>query len=173
VVNPYGWIVNNSGYIPSLEWPELNDLRADIDREERRRREERERERRLRAERLAACRALLDETDAVHLLRLMNEHLLRGRGVVEQSEDQLRESSAVARLRWLGPDRDDGLLTGEPLEISVVATTTPEGEAHLSVIGDSTVARGVRVVGELKSALIRAFRHPARLGAGRPGAGSL
>jgi hypothetical protein len=29
------------------------------------------------------------------------------------------------------------------------------------------------VVGELKSALIRAFRHPARLGAGRPGAGSL
>ena len=155
-------------YTPSTEWPELNDVRADIDREERRRREERERERRLRAERLELCRALLEQTDAVHLLRLMNEHLLRGRGVIEQSEDQQRDSSAAARLRWLGPDRDDGLLTGEPLEIAVVATTTPEGEPHLSVLGDSTVARGVRSTAELKSALIRAFRHPARLaGSGR------
>lgn len=153
-------------YTPCYEWPELNDLRADIEREERRRREERERERRLRAERLMACRALLEETGAVHLLRLMNEHLLRGRGVVEQSEDQQRDSSAVARLRWLGPDRDDGLLTGEPLEISVVSTTTPDGEAYLSIVGDSTVARGVRTVSELKSALIRAFRHPARPGGG-------
>jgi hypothetical protein len=92
----------------------------------------------------------------------MNEYLLRGRGVVEQSEEQVHESSAAARLRWLGPDRDDGLLTGEPLEISVVAACTPEGEAHLSVIGDSTVARGVRSQSELKSALLRAFRHPAR-----------
>jgi hypothetical protein len=149
-------------FTPSYEWPELNDLRADIDREERRRRDDRERERRLRAERLAACRALLDETSAVHLLRLMNDHLLRGRGVVEQSEDQQREPSAAARLRWLGPDRDDGLLTGEPLEINVVAATTPEGEAHLAIAGDSTVARGVRDQAELKSALIRAFRHPGR-----------
>jgi len=144
------------------EWPELNDLRADFEREERRRREERERERRLRAERLDACRALLDETDAVHLLRLMNEYLLRGRGVVEQSEDQQRESSAAARLRWNGPDRDDGLLTGEPLEIAIIATTTPDGQALLSVVGDSTVARGVRTQADLKPALIRAFRHPAR-----------
>jgi hypothetical protein len=135
-------------YTPSREWPELNDLRADIDNEERRRREERERERKLRAERLEACRQLLEETEAAHLLRLMNEYLLRGRG--------------VARLRWNGPDRDDGLLTGEPLEIAVVATTTPEGQAHLSVSGDSTVARGVRSQADLKSALIRAFRHPAR-----------
>ena len=158
---------------PSHEWPELNDLRADIEREERRRRDERERERRLRAERLDACRQLLDDTGAVHLLRLMNEHLLRGRGVVEQSEDQQRESTATARLRWLGPDRDDGLLTGEPLEIAVIATTTPEGQAHLSVVGDSTVARGVSSSGELKSALIRAFRHPARQpGSGRTGAGA-
>lgn len=161
----------DSGF--STEWPELNDLRADIEREERRRREDYERERRLRAERLAACRTLLDETDAVHLLRLMNEHLLRGRGVVEQSEDQQRESSAVARLRWLGPDRDDGLLTGEPLEIAVIATTNPDGESGLAVTGDSTVARGVRSTAELKSALIRAFRHPARpASVGRaPGAG--
>jgi hypothetical protein len=149
---------------PSREWPELNDLRADLDREERRRRDDRERERLLRAERLALCRELIEATNAVHLLRLMNEHLLRGRGVVEQSEDQQRESSAAARLRWLGPDRDDGLLTGEPLEIGVIATTTPDGEAYLSVIGDSTVARGVRVERELKSALIRAFRHPGRAG---------
>ena len=160
-------------YTPSREWPELNDLRADMEREERRRREERERERRLRAERLDACRRLLEETAAVHLLRLMNEHLLRGRGVVEQSEDQQRESSAAARLRWLGPDRDDGLLTGEPLEIAVIATTTPEGEAYLSVIGDSTVARGVRTTPELKSALIRAFRHPARSPGGARGAGGV
>lgn len=149
-------------YTPSREWPELNDLRADIDRDERRRREERERERLQRAERLEACRRLLEETEAAHLLRLMNEYLLRGRGVVEQSEDQQRDSSATARLRWNGPDRDDGLLTGEPLEIAVVATTTPEGQAHLSVVGDSTVARGVQTQSELKSALIRAFRHPAR-----------
>src|SRR5207248_683518 len=88
----------------SLEWPELNDLRADIEREERRRREERERERHQRAERLDACRDLLDATETVHLLRLMNEYLLRGRGVVEQSEEQVHESSAAARLRWLGPD---------------------------------------------------------------------
>jgi hypothetical protein len=155
-------------YTPSLEWPELNDLRADIDREERRRREERERERKLRAERLVLCRQLLEETDAVHLLRMMNEHLLHGRGVVEQSEDQQRESSAAARLRWNAPDRDDSLLTGEPLEIAVIATATPEGVAHLSIIGDSTVARGVRSQSELKSALIRAFRHPARPAAGRP-----
>jgi hypothetical protein len=158
---------------PSREWPELNDLRADLEREERRRRDERERERLLRAERLALCRNLIEATNAVQLLRLMNEHLLRGRGVVEQSEDQQRESSAAARLRWLGPDRDDGLLTGEPLEIGVVATTTPDGEAYLSVFGDSTVARGVRVEGELKSALIRAFRHPGRSAGspprGRPG----
>jgi hypothetical protein len=144
------------------EWPELNDLRADLEREERRRREERERERRLRAERLDACRALLDETEAVHLLRLLNEYLLRGRGTVEQSEDQQRDPSATVRLRWLGPDRDDGLLTGEPLEIGVVASTTPDGEAYLSVTGDSVVARGVRVQAELKSALLRAFRHPGR-----------
>lgn len=156
-------------HAPSLEWPELNDLRAEIEREERRRREDRERERRQRAERLAACRALLEETGAVHLLRLMNDHLLRGRGVVEQSEDQLRDSSAAARMRWLGPDRDDGLLTGEPLEIAVVAATTPEGEAYLSVIGDSTVARGVQSAGELKSALIRAFRHPGRQAGARGG----
>jgi len=158
--------------IPSLEWPELNDLRADIDREERRRREEYERERRLRAERLETCRMLLESTEAVHLLRLMNEFLLRGRGIVEQSEDQQRESSVAARLRWLGPDRDDGMLTGEPLEITVIATTTPESEAYLSVVGDSTVARGVRSQGELKSALIRAFRHPARQATPRaPGGG--
>ncbi len=156
-------------YVPSLEWPELNDLRADIDRDERRRRDDRERERRQRAERLAACRTLLEETGAVHLLRLMNDHLLRGRGVVEQSEDQLRESSAAARMRWLGPDRDDSLLTGEPLEIAVIAATTPEGEAYLSVIGDSTVARGVVSAGELKSALIRAFRHPGRQAGARAG----
>lgn len=155
-------------YTLSREWPELNDLRADLEREERRRREERERERRQRAERLEACRQLLEETEAVQLLRLMNEYLLRGRGVVEQSEDQQRDSSAAARLRWNGPDRDDGLLTGEPLEIAVVATTTPEGQAHLSVIGDSTVARGVRAQAELKSALIRAFRHPARQSGVRP-----
>lgn len=154
-------------YTLSREWPELNDLRADLDREERRRREERERERRLRAERLESCRRLLEETEAAHLLRLMNEHLLRGRGVVEQSEDQQRESSAAARLRWNGPDRDDGLLTGEPLEIAVVATATPEGQPHLSVVGDSTVARGVQTQADLKSALIRAFRHPARQGSAR------
>jgi hypothetical protein len=146
----------------SYEWPELNDLRADIEREERRRREERERERKLRADRLVACRTVLDDTDAVGLLRLMNEYLLHGRGVVEQSEDQVRDSSASVRLRWLGPDRDDGLLTGEPLEIAVVATTTPDGEASLAITGDSTVARGVQSQAELKSALIRAFRHPAR-----------
>ena len=76
--------------------------------------------------------------------------------------------SRAERLLWLRPDRDDGLLTGEPLEIGVVATTTPEGEAHLAVVGDSTVARGIRDQGELKSALIRAFRHPARVpGGGR------
>jgi hypothetical protein len=149
-------------YALSREWPELNDLRSDIDRDERRRREERERERRLRAERLEACRMLLEETQAAHLLRLMNEYLLRGRGVVEQSEDQQRESSAAARLRWNGPDRDDGLLTGEPLEIAIIATTTPDGQALLSVVGDSTVARGVRTEADLKPALIRAFRHPAR-----------
>ena len=154
-------------YIPSTEWPELNDLRADIEHEERRRREDRERERRLRAERLALCRALLEETGAVQLLRLMNEYLLRGRGVVVQSEEQQHEGSATARLRWLGPERDDALLTGEPLEISVIAAATPEGEAHLSVTGDSTVARGVREQGELKSALIRAFRHPGRQSAAR------
>lgn len=144
------------------EWPELNDLRADLEREERRRREERERERRLRAERLDACRSLLEQTQAVHLLRLMNEHLLRGRGAVEQSEEQRRESTATVRLRWLGPDRDDGLITGEPLEIGVVASTTPDGEVYLSVAGDSVVARGVRTQAELRSALLRAFRHPAR-----------
>jgi hypothetical protein len=146
------------------EWPELNDLRADLEREERRRREERERERRLRAERLDACRALLDRTEAVHLLRLLNEYLLRGRGTVEQSEDQQRDPTAAVRLRWLGPDRDDGLLTGEPLEIGVVAGTSPDGEAYLSVTGDSVVARGVREQAELKSALLRAFRHPSRAG---------
>jgi len=149
---------------PSLEWPELNDLRADIDREERRRREERERERRLRAERLDACRDLLDVTETVHLLRLINHYLLRGRGSVEQSEEQVRESSATARLRWLGPDRDDSLLTGEPLEIVVTAACAPEGDASLAITGDSTVARGVRTQTELKSALIRAFRHPGRRG---------
>lgn len=151
-------------YTPSYEWPELNDLRADLDREERRRREDRERERVQRAERLAACRAMLESTDAVHLLRLINEHLLRGRGVVELSEDQQRESTATARLRWLGPDRDDGLLTGEPLEITVVASVPHAGEASLAVTGDSTVASGVRATTELKSALLRAFRHPARMG---------
>ncbi|MGH2604727.1 MAG: hypothetical protein ACRDJ9_35710 [Dehalococcoidia bacterium] len=158
-------------YTLSREWPELNDLRADLDREERRRHEERERERRLRAERLVLCRELLEGTDAVHLLRLMNEHLLSGRGVVEQSEEQLRESSAAARLRWLGPERDDGTHGGESLEIAVIAATTPEGEAFLSVLGDSTVARGVRTQAELKGALIRAVRHPGRLGSGQRPAG--
>lgn len=149
-------------FTPSTEWPELNDLRYDLDREERRRREDRERERRLRAERLEACRELLDATRAPHLLRLMNNFLLRNRGVVEQAEDQQRDPVATARLRWLGPARDDDALIGEPLEIAVVATTTPDGEPYLSVSGDSVVARGLRTEEDLRPALIRAFRHPAR-----------